>query len=138
MDFVRDRVDKVLPYGMILTRLFKNLKATKEDHPFDERYILVARKISSLKAKQPKRPAPKKPRNVGKSKRAQFPSSSSSESAPSDNGDLPSIKLSLRSYNRALPTRENMSNEQSNTRGVFNNMARALHNFAKQLKNGGR
>ncbi|GKB21572.1 hypothetical protein Tco_0855495 [Tanacetum coccineum] len=94
MDYFKDRVDKVLPYGMILTCLFKNIKATMKDHMFDDSYILVPRKMSSLKAKQPKRPPPKKPRNVVKSKRAQLSSSSSSESAPSDNGDLPSTKLS--------------------------------------------
>ncbi|GJS44898.1 hypothetical protein Tco_0595019 [Tanacetum coccineum] len=38
MYFFRDRQDKILPYGMILTRLFKNLKANMPQHPFDERY----------------------------------------------------------------------------------------------------
>ncbi|GKC31028.1 hypothetical protein Tco_1038322, partial [Tanacetum coccineum] len=37
MYFFRDRKDKVLPYGMILTRLFKNLKANMAQDPFDER-----------------------------------------------------------------------------------------------------
>ncbi|GKD36017.1 hypothetical protein Tco_1251526, partial [Tanacetum coccineum] len=64
IDYFRDHVDKVLPYGMILNRLFKNLKAVMEDHPFDDHYILVPRKMSPLKAKQPKIPPPKKPRNV--------------------------------------------------------------------------
>ncbi|GKA61214.1 hypothetical protein Tco_0760621 [Tanacetum coccineum] len=50
MNYFRDRVDKVLPYGMILTRLFKNLKATIEDHHFDDRYILVPRRMPSPKA----------------------------------------------------------------------------------------
>ncbi|GJR42539.1 hypothetical protein Tco_1310642 [Tanacetum coccineum] len=59
MNYFRDRSDKVLPYGMILRHLFKKLKATKEEHPFDERYILVPRKMSSHKAKQPKRPPPR-------------------------------------------------------------------------------
>ncbi|GJU00630.1 hypothetical protein Tco_1110968 [Tanacetum coccineum] len=67
--FFRDRRDKVLPYGMILTRLFKNLKANMAPGSFDEWYKLVLRKMSSLKAKQPKRPLPKRTRNVGKSKR---------------------------------------------------------------------
>ncbi|GJS93304.1 hypothetical protein Tco_0800272 [Tanacetum coccineum] len=88
---------------MILTRLFKNLKANMVDHPFDERYILVPRKMSSLKAKQPKKPPPKRTRNVGKSKRAQLTTSSSFDSPPSDNGELLSTKLSSRSYSRALP-----------------------------------
>ncbi|GJX16903.1 hypothetical protein Tco_0217735 [Tanacetum coccineum] len=69
MYFFRDRRDKVLPYGMILTRLFKNLKAYMTQGSFDERYKLVPRKMSSLKAKQPKKPPPKRTRNVGKSKR---------------------------------------------------------------------
>ncbi|GJW46263.1 hypothetical protein Tco_0077909 [Tanacetum coccineum] len=68
MYYFRDRQDKVLPYDLILTRLFKNLKANMGDHPFDERYILVPRKMSSLKAKQPKKPPPKRTRNLGKSK----------------------------------------------------------------------
>nr|GFA25700.1 hypothetical protein [Tanacetum cinerariifolium] len=50
---------------------------------------LSPRKISSLKAKQSKRLPLKKPKNVGKSNRAAFPSSSSSESPSSDNKDLP-------------------------------------------------
>ncbi|GJS75402.1 hypothetical protein Tco_0725283 [Tanacetum coccineum] len=121
---------------MILTRLFKNLKANMVDHPFDASYILVPRKMSSLKAKQPKKPPPKRTRNIGKSKRAQLTTSSSSDSPPSDNGDLPSTKLSPRSYSRALPLRPNMSDEQRETRGMFENLARALHNFAKMLKKG--
>ncbi|GKB23321.1 hypothetical protein Tco_0862722, partial [Tanacetum coccineum] len=59
MYFFRDRQDKVLPYGMILTRLFKNLKANMAQGSFDEHYKLVPRKMSSLKAKQPKKPYPK-------------------------------------------------------------------------------
>ncbi|GJW50866.1 hypothetical protein Tco_0092217 [Tanacetum coccineum] len=94
MDFFRDRRDKVLPYGMILTRLFKNLKADMEKHPFDERYKLVPRKMSSLKAKQPKKPPPKRTRNVGKSKCVVLKTSSSTKSPPLDNEDLPSTKLS--------------------------------------------
>ncbi|GJR54396.1 hypothetical protein Tco_1404917 [Tanacetum coccineum] len=104
----RDRQDKVLPYGMILTRLFKNLKANMSQHPFDAR----------------------------KSKRTQLSTSSSTESPPSDNEDLPSTKLSTRSYHRALKDDPNMSKEQSETRGMFKNLGRALHNFAKLLKKG--
>ncbi|GJX13782.1 hypothetical protein Tco_0205540 [Tanacetum coccineum] len=103
MYFFRDRRDKVLPYGMILTRLFKNLKANM---------------------------------NVGKSKRTQLSTSSSTESPPSDNGDLPSTKLSPRSYHRALKDDPNMSKEQRETRGMFKNLGRALHNFARLLKKG--
>ncbi|GKB58001.1 hypothetical protein Tco_0914187 [Tanacetum coccineum] len=126
----RDRFEKVLPYGMILTRVFRNLKANIENHPFDERYVLVPRIMSSLKAKQPKRPPPKRTKNVGKSKREQLSSTSSSESPPSDNEDLPSTKLSPMSYNRALPICTNMSNDQKETRGMFKKIARALHKFA--------
>ncbi|GJU03772.1 hypothetical protein Tco_1114110 [Tanacetum coccineum] len=82
INYFRERVDKVVPYGMILTHFFKNLKATMADHPFDDHYILVPRHISSYKAKQPRKPPLKKQRNVGKSKRAKFPSISSSKSAP--------------------------------------------------------
>nr|GEW30932.1 hypothetical protein [Tanacetum cinerariifolium] len=52
----RDRRDKVLPYGMILTRLFEILKASMAQGSFDERYKLIPRKMPSLKAKQLKRP----------------------------------------------------------------------------------
>ncbi|GJS37189.1 hypothetical protein Tco_0535571 [Tanacetum coccineum] len=135
-NFFRDRRDKVLPYGMILTRLFKNLKANMAQGSFDERYKLVPRKMSSLKAKQPKKPPPKRTRNVGKSKRTQLTTSSSTESPPSDNGDLPSTKLSPRSYHRALKDDPNMSKEQRETRGMFKNLGRALHNFARMLKKG--
>ncbi|GJY51858.1 hypothetical protein Tco_0442705 [Tanacetum coccineum] len=136
MYYFRDRSDKVLPYGMILTHLFKNLKANLENHPFDEHYILVPRKMSSFKAKQPKRPPLKITKSVGKSKRTQLTTSSSSDSPPSDNGDLTCTKLSPRSYSRALPFRENMSVDQRKTRGMFKNLARALHKFAKMLKKG--
>nr|GEU51991.1 retrotransposon protein [Tanacetum cinerariifolium] len=97
MYLFRVRQDKVLPYGMILTCLLKNLKENMEQWSFDERYELIPRKISSLKVKQTKRPLPKRTRNVGKSKQTQLTTSSSTESLPSDNEDLPSTKLSPRS-----------------------------------------
>ncbi|GKD46646.1 hypothetical protein Tco_1271291 [Tanacetum coccineum] len=121
---------------MILTRLFKNLKANMVDHPFDERYIFVPRKMPSFKAKQPKKPPPKRSRNIGKSKRAQLTTSSSSNSPPLNNRDLPNTKLSPRSYSKALPNRTNMSQDQREARGMFKNLARALHKFEKMLKKG--
>ncbi|GKB56935.1 hypothetical protein Tco_0913121 [Tanacetum coccineum] len=133
---IGDRKDKVLPYGMILTCLFRNLKENMAEHLFDERYKLVPRKMSSLKAKQPKKPPPKRTRNVRKSKRTQLSTSSSTESSPSDNGDFPSTKLSPRSYSRALKDDPNMSKEQRETRGMFKNLRRSLHNFARMLKKG--
>nr|GEU56847.1 hypothetical protein [Tanacetum cinerariifolium] len=136
MYFFRDRRDKVLPYGMILTRLFKNLKTNMTQGLFDECYKLIPRKMSSLKAKQPKRPLPKRTRNVGKSKRTQLSTSSSTESLPSDNRDLPSTNLSPWSYYKAHKNDPNMSKEQRETRGMFKNLARALHNFARMLKKG--
>ncbi|GKE22849.1 hypothetical protein Tco_1434361 [Tanacetum coccineum] len=129
MYLFRDRRDKVLPYGMILTCLFENLKANMAQGSFDEHYKLVPRKMSSLKAKQSKKPPPKRTRNVGKSKRTQLTTSSSTESPPSDNRDLPSTKLSPRSYHRALKDDPNMSKEQRETRGMFKNLGQALHNF---------
>nr|GEV16831.1 hypothetical protein [Tanacetum cinerariifolium] len=90
--------------------------------------------MSPLKVKQPKRPPPKRTRNVGKSKRTQLTTLSSIESPPSDNGELPSTKLSPRSYDRALKDDPNMSKEQRETRGMFKNLHRALHNFARMLK----
>nr|GEV49289.1 hypothetical protein [Tanacetum cinerariifolium] len=136
MYFFRDRKDKVLPYGMILTRLFKNLKANMVQDPFDERYKLIPRKISSLKAKQPKKPPTKRTRNVGKSKRTQLSTSYSTESPPSDNKDMCSTKLSPRSYSKALKDDPNMSKEQRETRGMFKNLGQALHKFARLLKKG--
>ncbi|GJT79133.1 hypothetical protein Tco_1045858 [Tanacetum coccineum] len=65
----------------------------------------------TLKAKQPKKPSPKRTRNVGKSKHTQLSTSSSIESPPSDNGDFPSTKLSPRSYRRDLKDDLNMSKE---------------------------
>ncbi|GKD59042.1 hypothetical protein Tco_1296551 [Tanacetum coccineum] len=121
MYFFRDRRDKVLPYGMILIRLFKNLKANMVQGSFDERYKLVPKKMSLLKAKQPKKLPPKRTRNVGKSKRTQLTTSFSTESPPSDNGDLPSTNLSPRSYHRALKDDPNMSKEQRETKGMFKN-----------------
>ncbi|GJS53035.1 hypothetical protein Tco_0626397 [Tanacetum coccineum] len=114
----------------------RNLKANMTKNPFDEHYVLVPRKMSSLKAKQQKKPPPKKTRNVGKSKHTQLTTSFSSDSPPSNNGDLPSTKLSSRSYCRAIPHRTNMSDEQREIRGMFKNLARALYKFAKMLKKG--
>ncbi|GJS96012.1 hypothetical protein Tco_0802980 [Tanacetum coccineum] len=136
MYFFRDRRVKVLPYSMILTRLFKNLKANMAQGSFDERYKLILKKMSSLKAKKPNKSPPKRTRNVGKSKRTQLSTSSSTESPPSDNGDLPSTKLSPRSYSRALKDDPNMSKEQRETKGMFKNIGRALHNIARLLKKG--
>ncbi|GJT97755.1 hypothetical protein Tco_1093273 [Tanacetum coccineum] len=133
MYYFRDRFEKILPYGMILTHFFKNIKANIENHPFGDRYILVPRKMSFLKAKKPKQPPPKRTKSLGKSKRAQLPSSSSSKSTSSDNEDLSSTKLSPRSFYKALPIRENMLDDQKETRGMFKNMARALHKFAMML-----
>ncbi|GJV25320.1 hypothetical protein Tco_1378015 [Tanacetum coccineum] len=62
--------------------------------------------------------------------------SSSTEPPPSDNEELPSTKLSLRSYSRALKDDPNMSKEQRETRGMFKNLGRALYNFARLLKKG--
>ncbi|GJR27116.1 hypothetical protein Tco_1103348 [Tanacetum coccineum] len=92
--------------------------------------------MSSLKAKQPKKPPPKRARNVEKSKRTQLFTSSSTKSPPSDNGDLPSTKLFPRSYSRALKDDPNMSKEQKKTRVMFKNLGKALHNFARMLKKG--
>nr|GFB80935.1 hypothetical protein [Tanacetum cinerariifolium] len=100
---------------------------------FDEHYKLVPRKMSLLKAKQPKKPPPKRTRNIGKSK---LTTSSSTESPPLDNKDLPSTKLSPRSYHMALKDDPNMSKEQRETKGMFKNLGRALHNFAMMLKKG--
>ncbi|GKA72531.1 hypothetical protein Tco_0778747 [Tanacetum coccineum] len=108
MYFFKHRRDKLLPYDMILTRLFKNLKANMADHLFDERYALLPRKMSSFKAKQHKKPPPKRTRNVGKS------------------------------YSRALPPDPIISKEQKETRGIFKNLGRALHEFEKMLKKGRR
>nr|GEZ53051.1 hypothetical protein [Tanacetum cinerariifolium] len=55
--------------------------------------------MSSLKAKQPKKPPPKRTRNIGKSKHAQLTTSSLFDSPPSDNEDLPSTKISPRTGN---------------------------------------
>nr|GEX11270.1 putative reverse transcriptase domain-containing protein [Tanacetum cinerariifolium] len=128
MYFFRDRRDKVLPYGIILTRLFENLKANMAQGSFNERYKLVPRKMSSLKAKQPKRPPPKRTKNVGKFKRTQLTTLSLTESPPLDNRDLPSTKLSPRSYHRALKNDPNMSKEQRETRGMFKNLDQAKAN----------
>ncbi|GKB27931.1 hypothetical protein Tco_0867332 [Tanacetum coccineum] len=50
------------------------------------------------------------------------------------NGDLPSTKLSPRSYHRALKDNPNMSTEKRETRGMFKNLGRALHNIAQHFK----
>ncbi|GJU41259.1 hypothetical protein Tco_1194216 [Tanacetum coccineum] len=90
--------------------------------------------MSSLKTKQPKEPPPKRTRNIGKSKRVVLTSSSSTESPPSDNGDLPSTKLSPRSYCRALKEDLNMSKEQRGIRGMFKYLGRASGSFYKNMR----
>ncbi|GKB80081.1 hypothetical protein Tco_0946976 [Tanacetum coccineum] len=74
--------------------------------------------------------------DIRKYKWTQLTTSSSIESPPLDNGDLPSTKLSPRSNHRALKDDPNMSKEQRETRGMFKNLGRALHNFARMLKKG--
>ncbi|GJT44923.1 retrovirus-related pol polyprotein from transposon TNT 1-94 [Tanacetum coccineum] len=102
----------------------------------DDIQNLIHRRTIHEKAKQPKKPPPKRARSVGKSKHTQLSTSSSTESPPSDNKDLPSTKLSSRSYSRALKDDPNMSKEQRETRGMFKNLGRALHNFSRMLKKG--
>ncbi|GJY89491.1 retrovirus-related pol polyprotein from transposon TNT 1-94 [Tanacetum coccineum] len=114
----------------------RNLKANMAEHQFDERYKLVPKKMSSLKAKQPKKPPPKRTRNVGKSKRTHLSTSSSTESPPSDNEDLLSTKLSPRSYSMALKDDPNMSKEQRETRGMFKKLGSSVAKLCKDLKEG--
>nr|GEV16870.1 alpha/beta hydrolases superfamily protein [Tanacetum cinerariifolium] len=59
MYFFRDRRDKILPYGMILTHLFENLKANMAQGSFDELYKLVPSKMSSLRKNNPRDLHPK-------------------------------------------------------------------------------
>nr|GEX97144.1 hypothetical protein [Tanacetum cinerariifolium] len=99
-----------------------NLKANMAEHPYDERYKLVPEKMSSLNAKQPKKPPPKRTRDVEKSKRTQLSTSSSTESPPTNNEEFPSTKLSPRSYSRALKDDLNMSKEQRETKRMFKNL----------------
>ncbi|GJQ89812.1 hypothetical protein Tco_0000951 [Tanacetum coccineum] len=149
LDELKKTLEKIEPYNSRLSAIDdvrnlihrrniheKNLKANMAQDLFNERYKLVPRKMSSLKEKQPKKPPPKRTRNVGKSKRTQLRTSSSTDSPSSDNGDLPSTKLSPRSYSRELEDDPNMSKEQRETRGMFKNLGRALHKFAKLLKKG--
>nr|GFA07171.1 hypothetical protein [Tanacetum cinerariifolium] len=93
----------------------RNLKANMAEHPFDEQYKLVPRKMSSLKAKQPNKPPPKRTRNVGKSNRTQLSTSSSTESPPSDNGEFPSTKLSPRKTARMSVKYQNYVNLTSSS-----------------------
>nr|GEV28473.1 retrovirus-related Pol polyprotein from transposon TNT 1-94 [Tanacetum cinerariifolium] len=82
-----------------------------------ERTKFYLMEMSFLKAKQPKKPPPKRTRNVGKSKRTQLSTSSSTESPASDNGEFPSTKLSPWSYSGALKDDPNMSKEQRRQEG---------------------
>nr|GEV81142.1 retrovirus-related Pol polyprotein from transposon TNT 1-94 [Tanacetum cinerariifolium] len=127
-----DLFDRLRPCELVIR---ENVYSAIENRDHTQA-ITALMKMSPLKAKQPKKPPPKRTRNVGKSKRVELTTSSSTESPPSDNRDLPSTKLSPRSYIRALPPNPNMSKEQKKTRGMFKNLGRALHEFAKMLKKG--
>ncbi|GKB51666.1 retrovirus-related pol polyprotein from transposon TNT 1-94 [Tanacetum coccineum] len=129
---VHEKVDKE---GNIIHKFPKQIK-TNELFNHLRPYELVIRKMSSLKAKQPKKPPPKRARYVGKSKHTQLSTLSLTESPPSDNGDLPSTKLSPRSHSRALKDDPNMCKEQRETRGMFKNLGRVLHNFERILIKG--
>ncbi|GJS68518.1 hypothetical protein Tco_0683083 [Tanacetum coccineum] len=133
---LKREVFNYLRLGLGMIELIMNLKANIADHLFDERYALLPRNMTSFKAKQPKKPPPKRTRNVGKCKDTQLSTSSSTESPPSDNRGLPSTKLSPRSYSRALPPDPIISKEQKETKGIFKNLGRALHKFEKMLKKG--
>nr|GEY33580.1 copia protein [Tanacetum cinerariifolium] len=149
---VHEKIDKVgntidkLPNQIETNELFDNLRPCElvirenvystianRDHT---QAVIALMKMSSLKAKQPKKPPPKRTGNVEKSKWTQLTTSSLTESPPSDNRDLPSTKLSPRSYHTALKDDPNMSKEQRETRGMFKNLGRAFHNFARMLKKG--
>ncbi|GJV38687.1 putative reverse transcriptase domain-containing protein [Tanacetum coccineum] len=123
-------VQACLEVNVILSHIPLYLLALLGDNIFYRGEYLLPKK------KQPKKPPPKRARNVGKSKSTQLSTSSSTESPPSDNGDLPSTKRSLRSYKRALKYDRNMSKEQRETKGMFKNLGRALHNFTSMLKKG--
>nr|GEV66239.1 copia protein [Tanacetum cinerariifolium] len=76
LDELEKTLKQIKPYNSRLSNLddIQNLihrrtiheKANMAQDTFDERYKLVPRKMSSLKAKQPKKPPPKRTRNVGK------------------------------------------------------------------------
>nr|GEY42117.1 hypothetical protein [Tanacetum cinerariifolium] len=85
-----------------------------------------------LMAKQPKKPPPKRTRNVGKSKRTQLSTSSSTESPASDNGEFPSTELSPWSYSGALKDDPNMSKEQRRQEGCSKTWVERCITFEEQ------
>nr|GEV01674.1 retrovirus-related Pol polyprotein from transposon TNT 1-94 [Tanacetum cinerariifolium] len=127
--------DSVAKFTAISFNCLLSLEEKICPRSFDERYKLVLRKMSLIKAKQPKRPPPKRTRNVRKFKRTQLTTSSSTESTPSDNGDLPSTKLSPRSYNRALKDDPNMSKEKMKIRGMFKNLVASNDPYVQTIDN---
>ncbi|GJV27212.1 hypothetical protein Tco_1383660, partial [Tanacetum coccineum] len=138
LDELEKTLEQVEPYNSHLPSLddIRNLihRRTVHEKKVDNPLTFPTSSLGGCKTT--KKPPPKRTRNIGKSKRTQLSTSSSTESPPSDNGYLPSTKLSPRSYHRALKDDPNMSKEQRETRGMFKNLGRALHNFAKLLKKG--
>ncbi|GKA60261.1 hypothetical protein Tco_0759668 [Tanacetum coccineum] len=113
----------------------EHTQAIMENHQFDERYKLFPRKMYSLKAKQPKKPPLKRTRNVGKSKRVELTTLSSTESPPSDNGDLPSTSpRSYDSYNALQAKYDELQSEFGDQEAALVAHKLAVKKLESQLK----
>ena len=119
-----------LPYGMLLTRLFRAVSPIPPNNRgISLDYNLVPHRFVSLSAKRVYK-------DKGKRTWSPTPSSSSSSSSSSDmseDDNLPNSKLDPLSYLQQLPTLPNESEEFKQMKGMWKCMARYLGKIKKKL-----
>ena len=114
-----------LPYGMLLTRLFREIspippsnKGICLDYTLVPNIFIPLRDKSVFKVK---------------GKRARSPSPSSSSSDMSDDDKLPNSKLLPLDYLQELPVISNASEEFKQTKGIFKCFGRYLRKLNKKI-----
>ncbi|GJS70674.1 hypothetical protein Tco_0703515 [Tanacetum coccineum] len=97
----------VLPYGILLTRLFRHV-GTYQPYLFTSNYTLTPHAMVPLSEERVKR-------TVSKGKRAH----PLSDSSLSDDSNLPNLNLSPQTYIKELSHTKNRSVEFKQTKGMF-------------------
>ena len=113
------------PYGMLLTRLFRDISPIPSNNRgINLDYSFVPHIFVPLSDKRVFKV---------KGKRTRSPSPSSSSSDMSEDGTLPNSKLAPLDYLQQLPTLENESEEFKQTKGMWKCMARYIGKMKKKL-----
>ena len=114
-----------LPYGMLLTRLFRAISPIPpNDKGMHLDYFLVPHIFVPLSDKRVFK---------NKGKRTRSPTPSSSSSGMSDDDKLPNSKLPPLEYLQALPIIDNASEEFKQTKGMFKCFGRYLNKLKRKI-----